>query len=62
MSRASLLKACHGVESGSVDLLLARRYHSRFDTTSVEAEGDASRRGKVSSMSPMKYNAYILWE
>ena len=43
-------------------MLLTRRYHSRFDTTSVEAEGDASMRGKVSGMSLMKYNAYILWE
>jgi hypothetical protein len=53
MSRASFLKARRGVESGSVVVLLTRltsvmlqRSHgalviidSRFDTTTVEAEG-----------------------
>ena len=53
MSRASFLKARRGVESGSVVVLLTRRtsvmlqrsngalviIDSRFDTTTVEAEG-----------------------
>ncbi len=53
MSRAGLLKARRGVESGSVVVLLTRRtcfmlqringslvtIDSRFDTTTVEAEG-----------------------
>ena len=53
MSRAGLLKARRGVESGSVVVLFTRRtcvilqrsngslvaINSRFDTTTVEAEG-----------------------
>jgi hypothetical protein len=53
MSRAGLLKARRGVESGSVVVLFTRRMRvmllrsngslitieSRFDTTTVEAEG-----------------------
>ena len=68
MSRAGLLKARRGVEGGSVVVLLTRRMSlilqrsggslvtidSRFDTTTVEAEGMPPLREKVSGMSLMK--------